>query len=218
MNNPIHHTWLPYLDDDVPSDCASCADVAVFELALGCKRLDGTVPQLRLEPDLEEGFHIYEQSGKPVIAGGDTGILYGAYAYMEAVKAREPLPEGVRQPFYRLRMLNCWDNADGSIERGYSGRSLWFEGGGFHWNPRRIRQLGRMLASAGINVLCVNNVNVHAEARKLIEDEGLPELARFADVLRPFGVRLMVSVSFAQPMGHGIPTADPLDPAVQRWW
>ena len=218
MNNPIHHTWLPYLDDDVPSDCASCADVAVFELALGCKRLDGTVPQLRLEPDLEEGFHIYEQSGKPVIAGGDTGILYGAYAYMEAMKAREPLPEGVRQPFYKLRMLNCWDNADGSIERGYSGRSLWFEGGGFHWDPRRIRQLGRMLASAGINVLCVNNVNVHAEARKLIEDEGLPGLARFADVLRPFGARLMVSVNFAQPMDHGIPTADPLDVAVQRWW
>ena len=218
MTDTIHRAWLPYLVEDVPAGCASCADVAAFELALGCRQLGVEVPETRIDPGLGEGYRLFNEGGKAVVAGGETGILYGAYAYIEAVKAREPLPDGVRQPFYKLRMLDCWDNADGSIERGYAGRSLWFEGGGFHWDPLRIRQLGRMLASVGINVLCVNNVNVHAEARKLIEDEGLPGLARFADVLRPFGVRLMVSVSFAQPMGHGIPTADPLDPAVQRWW
>ena len=218
MSNTICRAWMPYLDADIPADIKAPADVAAFELALGCARLGEAAPQAAAGPVLGEGYHIFEESGKPVISGGRTGILYGAYAYMESLAAGEAIPEGVQQPFYKLRMLDCWDNADGSVERGYSGRSLWFEGGGFHWDPRRIRQLGRMLASAGINVLCVNNVNVHAEARKLIEDAGLPELARFADVLRPFGVRLMVSVSFAQPMRHGIPTADPLDAAVQKWW
>ena len=218
MSDTICRTWLPYLDGDVPADCASPLDVAAFELALGCARLGAASPALRRDPGLGEGYHIYEAGGQTVIAGGDTGVLYGAYAFMEARAAKEAPPPGVQKPFYPLRMLNCWDNVDGSVERGYAGRSLWFEGGGFRWDPRRIRQLGRMLASVGINVLCVNNVNVHAEAEALIEDEGLPALARFADALRPFGVRLMVSVSFAQPLRHGIPTADPLDAAVRRWW
>ena len=214
----ICRTWLPYLPGDIPADCAGCADVAAFELALGCPRLGVSTPELRVDPALGEGYHIFTEDGRTVVTGGDTGVLYGAYAYMEALAAKEAPPEGMQTPFYKLRMLDCWDNVDGSIERGYAGRSLWFEGGRFQWEPRRIRQLGRMLASAGVNVLCVNNVNVHAEAERLIEDEGLPELARFAEVLRPFGVQLMVSVSFAQPMRHGIPTADPLDPAVAGWW
>lgn len=214
----ICRTWLPYLQGDVPADRAGCADVAAFELALGCQRLGVATPELRPDPALDEDYHIFTDGGKTVITGGDTGILYGAYAYMEALAAHEAPPEGIQAPFYKLRMLDCWDNADGSIERGYAGRSLWFEGGRFQWDPKRIRQLGRMLASVGVNVLCVNNVNVHADAERLIEDDGLPELARFAGALRPFGVRLMVSVSFAQPMRHGIPTADPLDPAVARWW
>lgn len=218
MSEAIRRTWLPYLNDDVPAGCATPAETAAFELALGCQRLGAPVPGLREDAALGEGYHIYTESGRPVIAGGSAGLLYGAYAYLEALAAGEDAPEGVQKPFYGLRMIDCWDNADGSIERGYSGRSLWFEGGRFQWDPRRIRQLGRMLGSAGVNALCVNNVNVHAEAEDLIEDAGLTELARFADALRPFGVKLMVSVNFAQPMRHGIPTADPLDEAVQQWW
>ena len=218
MSNTICRAWLPYLDADIPADIKAPADVAAFELALGCARLGEAAPKLRPDPVLGEGYRIFRENGQPVVAGGGTGVLYGAYAYMESLATGEAIPEGIQRPFYKLRMLDCWDNADGSVERGYSGRSLWFEDGGFYWDPRRIRQLGRMLASAGINVLCVNNVNVRPEAELLIEDAGLPELARFADTLRPFGVRLMVSVSFAQPMRHGIPTADPLDAAVQGWW
>ena len=216
--NTIRRSWLPHLPEDVPAACARCADVAAFELSLGCLRLGASVPRLSIDPDMGEGYRIVSQGGKTVVTGGESGVLYGAYALLEALAAGEAPPEGVQKPFYNMRMLDCWDNADGSVERGYSGRSLWFEGGGFRWEPRRIRQLGRMLASVGINALCVNNVNVRPEAEKLIEDGGLPELARFAAALRPFGVRLMVSVSFAHPMRHGIPTADPLDPAVQKWW
>ena len=74
-----------------------------------------------------------------------------------------------------------------------------------------------MMASVGLNVLCINNVNVHDPAQLLIEDD-LPDLAKLAAIFRPFGVRLMVSIDYSQPMRHGIPTADPLDERVQAWW
>ena len=106
---------------------------------------------------------------------------------------------------------------DGSVERGYSGRSLFFEGGKPDWNPVRLRQLGRLLASVGINCLCVNNVNVHYPAQLLITDM-LPDLAELASLFRPFGVRLMVSVDFSQPVQDGLATADPLDGEVRKWW
>ena len=114
-------------------------------------------------------------------------------------------------------MINCWDNMDGSVERGYAGRSLFFEGGEFAYDPARIRHLARMMASVGLNVICVNNVNVHEPAQGLIA-ERLPELSALADLFRPFGVRLMVSVDFSMPLREGLPTADPLDPDVQAWW
>ena len=213
MNKPIRRAWLPFLDVDVPQDCDTPEKVAAFELKAGCAALDLPVPALKTDPALGEGYAI---SGD-AITGGDTGVLYGAYAYLMAAAAGEKAPEGVQKPFWPLRMINCWDNADGSIERGYAGRSLWFEGGDFCYDEGRLRQLGRMLASVGLNVLCVNNVNVKAEAELLIEDY-LPKLAKLADLFRPFGVRLMTSIDFSRPLAHGVGTADPLDAGVQRWW
>ena len=214
----IRRAWLPFLNADVPEACSSPLEVAASELTLAASRLDAPTPELQLDVGMGESYRIVEADGSARISGGETGILYGVYAWIISQATGEALPVGVQKPFYALRMIDGWDNADGTVERGYAGRSLWFEGGHFCYEPDRIRQLGRMLASVGINVLCVNNVNVHFEAQALIEDEGLPELARFADILRPFGVRLMVSINFAQPMRHGISTADPLDSAVQRWW
>ena len=151
------------------------------------------------------------------VTGGSAGVLYGAYRWMACRAQRAPLPLDRQSPACALRMLNAWDNMDGTIERGYAGRSLWFEGGRFSYDPARIRQLGRMLASVGINVLCLNNVNVREPAQGLIS-ETLDELARFAALLRPFAVRLMVAVDFAQPVREGLDTADPLSPEVQRFW
>ncbi len=210
----IRRTWLPFLDADVPAACDTPPRTAAFELNLGCGALGLKAPALEVDPSLGEGFAITTDG----IRGGETGVLYGVYAWLMAQAAGEPLPEGPQKPFWPLRMLNCWDNADGSVERGYAGRSLWFEGGRLCWDGPRIRQLGRMLASAGINALCVNNVNVRADAARLIEDEGLPELARLAAAFRPFGVRLMTSIEFSRPLAHGVGTADPLDEAVRRFW
>ena len=170
-----------------------------------------------MEPGLGEAYRLEAGDGGFRVTGGETGVLYGAYALIRALTRGEAAPEGVQQPYYPLRMIDCWDNMDGTIERGYAGRSLWFEGDAFHYDPARIRQLGRMLASVGVNVLCVNNVNVRYPAQELIGDL-LPELAAFAALLRPFGVRLMVSVDFSMPMQCGLATADPLDEGVQAWW
>ena len=215
MNNK-HLTWLPFLPADVPAECKTPVEVARFELdqcGLGDVRLC-------VEKDQGDAFHLEKTETSYVVTGGETGVLYGAYRLMMALKAGEKVvcsPKPV-SPFYALRMINCWDNAEGTVERGYAGRSLFFENGWFDYEPARMRQLGRMMASVGLNVLCINNVNVHEPAHKLIEEEWLPEVARLAGIFRPFGVKLMLCIDYAHPMRHGIPTADPLDERVAQWW
>lgn len=210
-------SWLPFLRNDIPSGLTSPEDVARCELAQALPHLaPGKQAYVQVEGDGEE-YTILQTGSDWYISGGKSGVLYGAYALLMALSAGLDMPEGIQRPRYDLRMVNCWDNADGDIERGYSGRSLFFEGGKLDYDPVRMRQLGRMLASVGLNVLCINNVNVRNPAHLLIED-WLPELAELAAIFRPFGVRLMVSIDYAQPIRHGIPTADPLDEQVQQWW
>ena len=217
MNHAIRRTWLPYLNVDVPERCVTPRMTAEYELEAGCAALGLPLPALDLEEAMGEGYRIDCGSDGWRIVGGSTGLLYGTYAWLESMAADADMPVGTQIPFYPLRMIDCWDNADGSIERGYSGRSLWFEGNRLVWDEPRIRQLGRMLASVGLNVLCINNVNVVGAAERLI-DENLPELAHLAQSFRPFGVRLMVSINFAQPLSDGLDTADPLNESVAAWW
>ena len=208
--------WLSRLQNDLDFVPSSPKELAAYELS---HALPDIPCRIETDPTMDEGYSIsHNPDGTYLITGGTTGVLYGAYALICRVLCGESLPDEFRSsPQYALRMINCWDNADGSVERGYSGRSLFFEGGRLQYDPFRMRELGRLLASVGLNVLCINNVNVHFPAQLLLEDY-LGEAAALADLLRPFGVRLMFSVDFSQPMRHGIPTADPLDPAVQAWW
>ena len=206
--------WLNRLSSAVPADIASPVDLARFELESA-----GVPVTLTEDPSLGEGYRVEPlPDGSFRLSGGKTGLLYGAYRLITAKLCGENLTAPLSSaPKYALRMINCWDNMAGDIERGYAGRSLFFENGAFSYDPERLRVLGRLLASAGLNVLCINNVNVHEPAQRLLEDF-LPELAKLADLFRPFGVRLMVSVDFSRPMRHGVPTADPLDPRVRAWW
>lgn len=208
--------WLAALPQPVPAELRTPLEVASFE-ADSFFGPRGIHTQLSFQPDLGNGYSLQKTDSGYTVSGGETGILYGVYALLRAFQAEEPLPSGLQQPFYGLRMLDCWDNMDGSIERGYAGRSLWFDGNAFSYDPARIRQLGRMLASVGINVLCINNVNVHAPAENLIGSL-LPEVAALAAVFRPFGVRLMLSIDFSLPLLSGLTTADPEDPGVAAWW
>jgi len=208
--------WLSRLSEAVPAGLDTPAEVALYELG---SALPGVRFSLREEKGAGDTWRIDPRGdGSFCISGGSTGLLYASYELI----ARFLSGENVAEPFsssprYAMRMIDCWDNADGSIERGYSGRSLFFSGGRLSFDPGRIRALARLLASCGLNVLCINNVNVHDPAQLLLEDY-LPDLAALASLFRPFGIRLMVSVDFSQPMRHGIPTADPLDPAVRSWW
>lgn len=211
-------TWLPFLSEDIPASLVAPEQIARFELDQALPKLaPGKTAELTIVDAMEEGYSIQQYGDLFSIIGGKVGVLYGAYNLLMNQATGYPLPEGDQQPRYGMRMLNCWDNASGDIERGYAGRSLFFENNKFDYDPQRMRQLGRMLASVGLNVMCINNVNVRYPADQLIES-WLPELAKLAAIFRPFGVKLMVSIDYSAPMRHGIPTADPLDKYVQSWW
>ena len=206
--------WLNRLPAPVPAGLETPVELARSELESA-----GILAELREDPLMGDAYRIDPQeSGLFRLTGGKTGLLYAAYRLITARLCGEQIAAPVSDaPKYALRMINCWDNMDGSIERGYSGRSLFFENGRVSYSAERIRILGRLMASAGLNVLCVNNVNVHDPAQRLLEDF-LPDLAALADLFRPFGIRLMVSIDFSHPMRHGIPTADPLSAEVRNWW
>ena len=208
--------WMKDLYWPAPDKAETAAETAAYELehffaGHSCKA------EICLEEALGEGYILSQTEAGYEIRGGETGVLYGAYALIRALSLKEDLPVGAQKPYYPLRMLNSWDNMSGDVERGYAGRSLWFEGGKFSYDPARIRQLGRMLGSVGVNTLCLNNVNVHQPAQHLLDDL-LGDTARFAALLRPFGVKLMLSIDFSYPMKCGLDTADPLDEKVQAWW
>ncbi len=177
-------------------------------------------PCLRLEelPGEGEGYSLSFEGGGPVLSGPGRGLLYGAFALLRQLSLGESIRPETSAPRYPLRMLDHWDNADGSVERGYAGSSFFFRGG----RPvcdARTRDYARLLASVGLNGCCLNNVNVSGEALELLTGKYDQTLREIGDTLEEYGVGLWLSVSFAAPLDRGgLPTADPLDPAVRRWW
>ena len=133
-----------------------------------------------------------------------------------SVAPETPFPEGVQRPSAPLRWVNEWNNLDGSIERGYGGRSIFFDAGDVRQNLTRAGEYARLLASVGINAASINNVNANIT---VISDPFLPSLARVAAAFRPWGVRLAVAVDFSSPKSlGGLDTFDPLDPRVAEFW
>lgn len=207
--------WLNRLTREVPSSLKTPPELARWELE---NALPDTPCVLVEDSALGDAWTVEPLPEGYRLTGGAAGLLYAAYHLITSLLCGEaPAAPLSSAPRYPLRMVDCWDNPDGTIERGYSGRSLFFEGNRVSWDPVRLRELGRLLASVGLNVLCINNVNVKYPAQLLLE-ENLPDLVALADLFRPFGVRLMVSVDFSQPLRRDLPTSDPLDPAVRAWW
>jgi alpha-glucuronidase len=153
-----------------------------------------------------------------IASKSDVGALYGTFHFLRLLQTLQPIDRlNISQkPRFQLRMLNHWDNLDGSIERGYAGKSLW------KWDELpdrldpRLRDYARANASLAINGVTINNVN--ANARNLSE-EYLRKAAKIAEVFRPYGVRVYLAARFSAPMElGGLPTADPFDKAVAEWW
>jgi alpha-glucuronidase len=154
-------------------------------------------------------------------SGSESGLLYGAFRLLQLI-ARGRSPENLHiseSPNVPLRMIDHWDNLDGSVERGYAGRSLFFREGRILPPGPRLEAYARLMASIGINAVAINNVNVHRSETELVYPRRLRELAKIAAVLRDWGIRLYLSVNFAAPLTMGeLDTADPLDPRVIAWW
>jgi alpha-glucuronidase len=148
----------------------------------------------------------------------DRSVLYGVFALLRRIALEEDLKSlnEQSQPYASIRWVNQWDNLDGRIERGYGGRSIFFDNGAVRADLSRAADYARLLASLGIDGCVVNNVNANPRVLAL---DFLPQLARIADAFRPWGVQLAISVDFTSPKTIGGPdTFDPLDSRVAAWW
>ncbi len=188
------------------------------------QQLERLAPQLlptgHLEPD---GYSLQQVkiglATYMVVAGAnERGVLYGTFALLRKIRLGEPLSAvNERQsPQVRLRWVNQWDNLDGSIERGYGGRSIFWDAGHIRDDLKRVSDYGRLLASVGINGCTINNVNAD---KRILTPEFVPQVARIADALRPWGIQVSIAVDFGSPKTvGGLDTFDPLDPHVIEWW
>ncbi|HOK42646.1 MAG TPA: alpha-glucuronidase family glycosyl hydrolase [Thermoclostridium caenicola] len=170
----------------------------------------------------DEGFILKTCKDAILIAGKtDRGVLYGTFAFLRCLQVGIK-PEDLSRmenPAAGIRMINHWDNLDGSIERGYAGNSIFFRDNQFIADKSRVRDYARLLSSVGINGISINNVNVHARETRLITRELLPEVAELAGIFRNYGISVYLSINYSSPIElGGLSTADPLDKAVQDWW
>ncbi|WP_300699604.1 alpha-glucuronidase [Bacteroides sp.] len=171
----------------------------------------------------QDGFRIQKADGQmDITSPTEAGLLYGAYHLLrlqetgQTNSAFSQAGQLTENPAYHLRILNHWDNQNGTIERGYAGKSLW------NWDELpttlsdRYEAYARANASIGINGTVVNNVNASPQ---ILTPQYLQKVKALADIFRPYGIRIYLSVNFASPMVlDSLSTADPLDKEVIKWW
>ncbi|MBR4480884.1 MAG: alpha-glucuronidase [Prevotella sp.] len=177
----------------------------------------------------EDAYQISSENGKTIVRAKEhQGLLYGAYALLRSQKDPSAIRQGiVEKPFFKYRILNHWDNLDGSIERGYAGRSIFWDLEGDQpkaIDARLMKEYARANASIGINGTVLNNVNA---SPKMLSAPYIDKVKEIADILRPYGIKVYLSVNFASPMtipakgfngGKPLKTADPLNTKVKAWW
>ena len=194
-------------------------NIAVEELQQAWK---GAPVRLVIQKDKQlqaEGFRIRHEDNKITLTSPtETGLLYAAYHLLRMQETGQNVVEAqtTENPAYNLRILNHWDNMDRTVERGYAGQSLW------NWEELpntlsdKYKEYARANASIGINGTVLNNVNA---SPKILSAEYLQKVKALADIFRPYGLRVYLSVNFASPMAlDSLSTADPLDKEVIRWW
>jgi len=160
-------------------------------------------------------------SGRPatlIAANEDVGVLHGVFHFLRLMQTRSSIASlnVTSAPRLQLRVLDHWDNLDGTVERGYAGASIW----DWHKLPDyidpRYERYARTSASVGLNGAVLTNVNANAI---VLQPAYIAKAAAIANVLRPYGIRVYLSARFSAPIEiGGLKTADPLDPAVKTWW
>jgi alpha-glucuronidase len=236
---PVESLWkaryAPHVTAIITSSTTPTIEAARAELRRGISGMLGRTPLDKLrngailldprahDPALgSEGYRVRSGQARgiratTISANSDIGILYGAFALLRTMQTRQPIDRlDIRSaPKLSIRLLNHWDNLDGTVERGYAGASLW------NWAklPRiepRLIDYARANASVGINGAVLNNVNADA---RVLTPEYLRKVAAIADAWRPYGIRVYLSVRFSAPIDiGGLKTADPVDPEVRNWW
>ena len=166
-----------------------------------------------------EGYRVFAQGKNLVVTGkSGAGVLYGVYALLRQLQTGQPLA-GLNlssSPRIQYRLLNHWDNPNGTVERGYAGSSIWKWGELPQRLDPRYTDYARANASIGINGVAINNVNASA---RYLTAEYLQKVKALAGVMRPYGIRVYLSVFWAAPkVIGGLKTSDPLDPQVKQWW
>ncbi|MBN2685344.1 MAG: hypothetical protein JXR40_08695 [Pontiellaceae bacterium] len=196
-------------------------DIAVKELKQGWRGNAGASVQLVVKSDEKIEGDGYRFVDGNILAETDKGILYGVYDLLRRQQTGETIRDMVSNPAYEYRLLNHWDNLNGSIERGYAGLSIfWRRGEDAFVTTDADKQLwqeyARANASVGINGAVLNNVNASPD---MLKAQTLQRVKAIADVLRPYGVQVYLSIKFSSPgMIGGLDTSDPLDPEVIQWW
>ena len=168
----------------------------------------------------QEGFEVVlENDVITILANHSKGLLYGFYHIYTVLAQGADFVSLTSIPDQSIRMINHWDNMDGSIERGYAGDSIYYKDNTFRRDFELIRQYARLLASVGINAVSINNVNVHQVETRLILEENLPDVKFISDIFSHYGIKTYLSVNFASPkLVGGLATSDPLADDVNRFW
>ena len=194
-NNSLLIAPYDHLDEDI------CAKLSLKKLPNG------------------DGYSIQKIQDSILITGlTEKGVLYGCFSFLRLLQTGKKIDEIsiTSSPCVKWRILNHWDNLDGSIERGYAGKSLW------KWKElpnlidSRYKDYARACASIGINGAVLNNVNTQVY---ILSQEYIEKVATIASVFRHYGIRVFLSVNFSSPsLLGGLGTADPFDMSVIRWW
>lgn len=195
-------------------------NIAIQELQQGWQGTSGATITLTIKNDKAikgDGFKLTQNS---IQANSERGVLYGVYELLRRQQTGEAITDAVVNPSYEYRILNHWDNPNGSIERGYAGNSIfWRRDSSFIITERDKtlwQEYARANASIGINGSVLNNVNA---SQLMLTADYLKRVKAIADIFRPYGVKVYLSVKFTSPaLLGGLSTSDPLNDSVKAWW
>jgi alpha-glucuronidase len=219
-----HKLWLRNnYADEVNIICTKQSptlEIAKQELLKNWQGEKGATINLTIKKDKQIDRDGFRLSATNIQANTENGILYGVYELLRQQQTKQSVEEKIYNPSYELRLLNHWDNLNGTVERGYAGSSIfWKEDKDLTVteNDKIIwEQYARANASIGINAAVINNVNASPD---ILRSETLQRVKAIADVVRPFGIQVFLSINFSSPaIVGGLKTSDPLNEDVINWW